>query len=268
MKAALLIALALCWCDARPAFAQAPDPHDAQPERPTVATHAGTVARGWVEMEMGAESDRYGDTSRGAVVPVVTKIGLASHVQLSIVGAGVRPPRGGAAGSSDVLLGAGDLAVGVKWRLADNLPVLGRFAVFPTVKFPTGAAASGTGTGTTDAGLLLISSHDVGPVALDLHVGFTRRSGDGQTAPKNATVWTVSFGGPARGPLGWAAEVFGYPTTSGPAGQGATTAALFGPTFALRGWLVLDAGVIVPLSGSPPRAVYAGATWNVGRAWK
>ena len=31
----------------------AKDPHAAQPERPTVATHAGTVARGWFEIETG-----------------------------------------------------------------------------------------------------------------------------------------------------------------------------------------------------------------------
>jgi len=36
-----------------------PDPHEAQPERPTVATHAGTVAPGWVEFEAGSEFDRY-----------------------------------------------------------------------------------------------------------------------------------------------------------------------------------------------------------------
>ncbi len=43
------------------ASAQAParDPHAVQPERPTVATHAYTVAPGWVEIEAGVELDRY-----------------------------------------------------------------------------------------------------------------------------------------------------------------------------------------------------------------
>src|SRR5260370_36815211 len=34
------------------------DRHAVQPERPTVATHAGTVAPGWVELETGVELDR------------------------------------------------------------------------------------------------------------------------------------------------------------------------------------------------------------------
>ena len=35
------------------AVAQAADPHAAQPERPSVATHAHTVAPGWAEVELG-----------------------------------------------------------------------------------------------------------------------------------------------------------------------------------------------------------------------
>jgi hypothetical protein len=33
----------------------ATDPHAAQPERPTVATHAYTVAPGYLEVEVGAQ---------------------------------------------------------------------------------------------------------------------------------------------------------------------------------------------------------------------
>jgi len=268
LQAARLGAALALVCSSAPAFAQTPDPHRAQPERPTVATHAGTVARGWVELEMGGESDRYADQSRGALFPMVMKIGVASRAQLSVFGSAVRPPRGGDAGSSDVAVGGGDLAIGVKWRLADDLPALGRFAVLPSVKLPTGSAPSGTGTGTTDASVLLISSHDLGPVSLDINAGYTRRSGSGITTPKTAMVWTVSFGGPARDPIGWVAEVYGIPATSGPAGQERLVAALFGPTVTLRSWLVLDAGAIVPIAGPQPHAIYAGATWNVGRAWK
>jgi len=38
------------------------------------------------------------------------------------------------------------------------------------VKLPPGSSDSGTGTGTTDVGLLLISSHSLGPVSLDLWI--------------------------------------------------------------------------------------------------
>src|SRR5438445_803082 len=48
-----------------------PDAHAAQPERPTVATHAGTVAPGWAEIEAGIEWDRYADASHGGVAPIL-----------------------------------------------------------------------------------------------------------------------------------------------------------------------------------------------------
>ncbi len=247
---------------AAPGFAQtssapAPNPRAAQPERPTVATHAGTVAPGFLEIEAGVEFDKYRDSRNGALVPAVFKIGLAKQVQLSIQAPVVRPAGGNSTG-------AGDMSVGVKWRILDNAPLLGDFAVFPSIKFATGSAKTGTGTGTTDVGFLLISSHQVGRVAVDLNAGITRRSGDGSDVPRTSTVWTASFGGPSAGSLGWCAEVFGFPATSGAAGADAIVAVLAGPTWTVRDSLVLDAGVIVRLTGDQPRAIYAGLTWNVG----
>lgn len=221
------------------------DPRAVQPERPTVATHAGTVAPGYLEIETGIEWDRFSGGTRGSVIPAVFKFGLNSHAQLSV---------------STPSIDARGAIVGVKWRLLDDSPLLGRFAILPTVTVATGS---------TQAGLLLISSHNVGPVAVDINAGYTRRVGDpASNEPRDATVWTVSTGGPAVGRLGWVAEVFGYPRTTGPAGQPSTVAALFGPTMSARTWLALDAGVIVPIAGSPPRAVYAGGVWNVGRVYR
>jgi hypothetical protein len=137
--------------------------------------------------------------------------------------------------------------------------------VIPSLKLPTAPTASGLGTGTTDVGLLLISSHQLGPVSMDLNVGYTRRSGDGTRAPRNASLWTASFGGPVLSGLGWTAEVYGFPGTSGAAGTPAIVALLGGPTLLVRAWLALDAGVIVPLAGPQPRALYAGGVWNIGR---
>src|SRR5581483_825860 len=102
--------------------------------------------------------------------PVVAKIGLASHAQLNIATSAVHTPEGS---------GVGDLSVGLKWRLLDDSPVLGDFALMPVVKAPTGNASRGTGTGTTDATLLVISSHELGPVSLDVNGAYTRRSGNG-----------------------------------------------------------------------------------------
>jgi hypothetical protein len=233
------------------------DPHAVQPERPTVATHAGTVSPGWLEIETGFERDRFDPSLTTFSTPTVFKFGLADNAQLSVFGSAQHNP-----GTT----GLGDVGAGVKWRLVDDAPLLGDFAILPSVKFPTGSADRGTGTGTTDVSLLLISSHDLGPVSMDINVGYTHRSGDGSNAPRYATLWTVSFGGPVAGNLGWTGECFGYPRTTRAVGQQPSIVALLGgPTYLIKKWLALDAGVILPLTGPQPHALYAGGVYNVGR---
>jgi hypothetical protein len=243
-------------------FAQTPvpDPHDAQPQRPTVATHAWTVAPGWLEVEAGTEFDRYSDRSRGALVPFDVKIGLAPRVQFEVLLPIVEAP-------GPERAAVGDLALGVKCRLLERKPIVGSLAVFPTIKLPTASSAA-AGSGTTDVGAILISSHAIGSMALDLNMGYTRRSGDGTIAPRAASVWTVSFGGPAAGPVGWVAELYGFPATSGPAGDASIVAVLVGPTFKVRPWFVLDVGVIAPITGPQPRAIYGGVVYNIGQLWR
>lgn len=238
--------------DLAPPDTNAVDPHAVQPERPTVATHAYTVAPGYLEIETGVERDE----GPALTVPTEFKIGIASHAQLSIFTPVNRPPATG--------IGVGDFAAGVKWRLLDDAPVLGRFAVLPSVKIASGSSRFGRGTGTTDESLLLISSHDLGPVTMDLNAGYTWRSGNGTSAPTHASLWTASFGGALASPFGWTAECFGYPATRGPAGQRGTVALLAGPTLAPRPWLALDAGFITPVTGPQSHALYAGLVYNVG----
>jgi hypothetical protein len=198
--------------------------------------------------------------ARQLTTPTVLKFGLADHMQLSVMLTTVRAvaPRA---------YGVGDLGLGVKWRLVDHAPLVGNFALLPAVKFPAGSAARGTGTGTTDVSLLAISSHVFGPVSLDVNAGCTRRSGNGAVAPSSSTVWTVSTGVSLGGSVGWAAEVFGYPGTSGPAGAEPSVGFLTGPTYQVRPWFVADAGIIASVRGGQPPAAYAGVTWNVGRVW-
>ena len=85
-----------------------------------------------------------------------------------------------------------------------------------------------------------------------------------QTAPKSAGVWTASFGFPLIGHLGAAVEMFGYPHTTGPLGGKGIAALLIGPTFLARDWLTFDAGIVAPMVGPQPRAIYAGLVWNLG----
>lgn len=237
---------------------QAPaDPHVVQPERPTVATHAYEVAPGWVEVEAGLEFDRYPDASRGGSAPVLLKFGVAHDLQFDVQGTGVAPPAG--------RTGFGDLTLGAKWKVLAKNPLLGDFALQPSVTLPTGSVPAGTGNGVTGYSILLISSRQIGSVEMDLNAGYTRRSGDGTVAPREATLWTASFGGPLRGAAGWVLECFGYPATSGPAGAPSAVALLGGPTLVARRWLAFDAGAIVRVTGEQPNAFYAGAVYNLGR---
>ncbi len=243
--------------------ASAPDPREAKPERPTVATHAYEVAPGIVELEIGGQRQRPDPNSTLLSVPALFKIGLADRLQLDILPGWVRTSQDGTVQS-----GVGDLAVGFKWQVAEAAPILGDFALQSTVKFATGSVSLGTGTGTTDLNLLLISSHSFGDLEIDINAGYTRRSGDGSTAPRDAALWTCSAGRPIAGSLGWVAEVFGYPGTSGPSGTRPVVAFLTGPTFKVERSLVLDAGAIFDITGFGGTAIYGGATWNIGRLWR
>ncbi len=102
---------------------------------------------------------------------------------------------------------------------------------------------------------------------MDVNIGYTRRSGDGSAAPRNAWLWAVATGAPVRGGVGVTVEVFGYPRTTGPAGAAGTMALLGGPVFTLHPWWTLDVGGILKLRGPQPDGIYAGGVYNFGRLW-
>jgi hypothetical protein len=237
--------------------AQENDPRAVQPERPTVATHAHTVAAGYVEVEAGVQGDRLGRDMRAYGAPIVWKAGLASHLQLNLTTPAVfsAPLRSS---------GAGDVSLGLKWRLLDDHRLLGDFALLPSVKLATGSAARGTGSGTTDVGIMAISSHMLGPVAMDLNAGYTHIGSAAGVTASDAALWTASFGFPVAGRVSWVAELFGAPTIDGTATR-STVAVLTGPTFLVSTALGLDAGVITPVRGDMANAIYAGFVWNLGK---
>jgi hypothetical protein len=145
--------------------------------------------------------------------------------------------------------------------------VIGAFAMQGTVSLPTGSPESGRGSGKAAVNLLAISSHRFGPLSLDINAGYTRLGGESEVAPRDNTVWTVSTGFPIAGRIGWVAELYGFPGTSGPNGQPPVVAALTGPTVTMTPSIALDAGATFDVSRFGGTAVYGGLTWNIGRAW-
>jgi hypothetical protein len=239
--------------------ARPPKLSTAQPERPTVSTHAGTVSTGWFEIESGIELDHGHDPEHTTLGTFAAKLGLAEGMQLSLLAPYVRP--------SDNAGGLSDITVGVKSRLLEDNPLLGDFAVQTNLKLPTGNADKGSGTGTTDGTLLIISSRDLRGMDLDLNAAYTYRGGSGIRAPRDQWLWAASLGGDLPHGVGWAAELYGVPGTSGLKGDAPIVAFLGGPTFTVAANLVFDFGVILPIAGPQPHAFYTGLTYNLGRIW-
>lgn len=232
------------------------DPRAVQPERPTVATHAHTISPGFFEVETGVQGNRLDAGGRAYAVPTVLKVGLSSHLQLNLGSPAFLPVAGQQAG-------LGDVSIGVKWRLLDDHPVLGDFALLPAIKFPTGSASNGTGSGTTDVGLTAIASYDVHGVSMDLNAAYTKVGVTSEQSGPDAALWTASFGFPVAGRLSWVAELFGVPRIDG-ASAPPSTALLTGPSFLVSRALNLDVGIIAPIHGDMPNAIYAGLVWNLG----
>lgn len=229
----------------------------AQPERPTVATHAGTVAPRYVEIETGIEYDDLDAGQHQWLVPTVVKVGVTRRLQFSLIG--------GALGPAGTSLGIGDLTFALKWRPLDHAPLLGRFAVEPGITVPVGDTSKGRGDGTTAWSILLISSHSFGPVGVDINFGYAHRFGSGGSGPEEGMLWAVAGSAPVWRWLGWTAEISGVPATSGAGGSDATGGMITGPTCTVERWLVLDLGANIPLWGPSILAWYAGVTWNIGR---
>ena len=227
-----------------------------------MATHAYAVAPGYVELEAGFQRQQDGALANRIAIPLLFKIGLGERVQLDLAPGLSRDAQGGRAKS-----GITDFLVAVKWRLTDDAPLIGAFAVQGTVSLPTGSPESGRGSGKAALNLLAISSHKLGPISLDINAGYTRLGGESEVAPRDSTVWTVSTGFPIAGRIGWVAELYGFPGTSGPNGQPPVVAALTGPTVTMTASIALDAGATFDVSRFGGTAVYGGLTWNIGRAW-
>jgi hypothetical protein len=255
---ALLIITAVCSATLR--AQEETDPRLVQPERPTVATHAHTVAPGYFELESGVEGDRVSSGTRTWFAPNVLKVGITSHTQLNVSTAWFA---NGVGQSS----GIGDVSVGLKWRLLDDNSILGDFALLPAVKFANGSPSRGTGTGTHDVGLTAIASYDIHGIAMDLNATYTRVGASATTPVTKSALWTASFGFPLAGQLSWVAEMFGFPTIDG-SGSPSSMAFLTGPTFLVSPALNLDLGIITPLHGELANALYAGLVWNMGSPFR
>jgi hypothetical protein len=218
----------------------------ANPERPTVATHAYAVAPGFIEVEQGVSARGTEGLRQATSWDVNVKLGVTGHIQLGLFG-----PLFLRTGTGH---GPGDWGAALKVRTAisDRVAV----AVVPAASFPTGRAGAGLGAGRVLGQLVGVVSAD-GPagVHVDLNAG---PLGVGAGRPQWLT--TASFGR-AFGRWGTAAELFRI----GAGDAGARQAGLLGAvTFAPAPWIVIDGGGIAGLGAASPGALFLGITTNLG----
>ena len=217
----------------------------ARPERPTVATHAFAVARGYLEFEGGAARlNQVGELD--AALILTSKLGVAERVQLTLTTAITHASPG--------VTAADPVYAGFKWQLTPERDGRPTFAVQPGVTFSNGPRRDKNAA----LSLMAIVSHTLGPVAMDLNVAATRLNDAGSSIPY---LWAASFGGAVRGPLAWGLEFAGV----GQRGDTPPVQMLGYLGYAVRPWFVLDAGWSSPPRGAGAQTVFAGATYNVGR---
>ncbi|HKE92201.1 MAG TPA: hypothetical protein VKB45_17845 [Gemmatimonadales bacterium] len=228
---------------------EAQSPRAANPERPTVATHAYAVAPGYVEIEQGISARGAASLGDATSWDVNVKIGIAPHMQLGLFGPGY------ARNSTGHGVGDWGLALKLRTDVSDEAAV----AIVPTITLPTGKERLGLGAGRALGQLPLVFSID-GPAGVhaDLNAG---PLGIGAGHPQWLT--TASFGR-SLGALGLTAELFRISAgAAGPRQAGLLGGILVTPVQ----WLVIDVGGTLGLGAGSPDVIFLGVTTNLGRLW-
>jgi hypothetical protein len=226
----------------------AQSPRAANPERPTVATHAYAVAPGCIEIEQGISARGASNLSQGTSWDVNIKIGVAPHIQLGIFGPGYARTGAGH--------GIGDWGLALKFRTDVSEQVA--LAAVPALTLPTGNEQLGLGAGRVLGQVPFVVSVD-GPAGIhaDLNAG---PLGIGAGRPQWLT--TASLGRPLGGPLGVTAELFRISAgAAGPRQAGLLGALTVTPVQ----WIVIDAGGTLGLGSGSPDVIFVGLTTNLGR---
>ena len=228
----------------------AQSPRAANPERPTVATHAYAVAPGYGELEQGIAIRGLRSLAEATSWDLNLKLGLARGWQLGVSGT--------AYGRTDSGTGVGDLGVALKGRT--DLTATTAVAVVPSVTLPTGAHGTGLSAGRTLGALVGVVSVNITPAwHVDLNLGPT-----GIGAEK--TQWFGSTGVTwSRGAAALTTELFGFTAGgSGPRQRGVLVAVLT----TLGESVVADAGGVWGATSGTPDQLFVGLTTNLGRLFE
>ncbi len=230
-----------------PAIAQSP--RQANPERPTFATHAYAVVPGYVELEQGLAARGVGSLREETSWDVNLKLGVSRHVQAALFGPLYTRGAGGG--------GVGDLGLALKLRT--DVSSRAALAIVSSVTAPTRSATRDLGAGRALGALVGVVSADApGGLHFDVNAG-------PQAIGAGAPQWFLSLSGAkGLGSAGITLEVFQF--SAGGAGQ--RLAGLLGAvTVRLAEWVVADAGGVARTASGTPDQLFVGITTNLGRAF-
>jgi hypothetical protein len=227
--------------------AQAPSPRAANPERPTVATHAYTVAPRYWELEQGFRVLGVEELSEVSSYDFNLKIGLARTLQLGVFGAAWIRNNDGS--------GIGDVGLSLKWKRA--LGDRAALALVPAITVPTGDEVRERGAGRVLGSFVGVYSADLAePLHIDVNAGPIALGAE-------RPLWFTSLGASGSlGDVGWALELFDFRRKGG-----GETGLLGAVLFSLAEWVVLDVGGVLGVGNQSADQLFIGATTNVGRVF-
>jgi hypothetical protein len=224
----------------------AQSPRDANPERPTFATHAYAVAPGYAEFEQGISVRGLHSLGEATSWDVNLKLGLSRSLQLGLFGPLYLRGAGGG--------GVGDLGAALKIR--GDLSRHTALALVSSVTAPTGSVARGLGAGRALGGFIGVVSTDL-PIGIHLDI-----NGGPQGIGAGKLQWFTSLSssyGP--GAVGVTLEAFNF--SAGAAGP-RLVGLLGAVTLRLAPWAVADVGGVLHGAPDSPDQVFVGMTTNLG----
>ncbi|MFZ4535994.1 transporter [Propionivibrio sp.] len=144
--------------------------------QPLITDDTGTQGVGGNQLELSFNEDRAklaGNTDRIRSLPVAYTRGLTDTIDIF---AGISYARIHAGTSGDSSSGAGNPAIGGKWRFYENGESKTSFAVKPEILFPVSSdrESGGLGTGKTSGNLTFILTQEVPFGAIHLNAGLGR----------------------------------------------------------------------------------------------
>lgn len=232
----------------------------ANPTRPAWDLGAATTQCGVLESDFGFQWQGMDDSSGIKGLPGSLRYGLTPRLDLRW---GFVSHQWQSGGDAALVHGTGDQWLNVRYRFHEQGRVSPAFAFDYGFKIPTASSAKGLGTGFVDHQFLFLASRDLRHTHLDFNIVGTlageARGYDGaaqfglavtQTLSRRFSGILESYGGP-------------QPGTSDRYGS-----ALVGGLYAIRPWLILDAGYTQAYTaGVPRRQVLFGITYARRAGW-